>query len=532
MTDSDEPKNDLIEPAEGGSAAPEDAQPAELMLIQVAEDAAVVFGPNTPSWLDVRPLLGATPADHTRLADAAALAVGVGNVALQLSPALMAAQGIVQLSPVTMAALQTMAPVVGANGWNIGTLAVAGQFGHSVQWAPMAAASGVSFAATLGPSLALLGIQVQLMQISRKVDANIALTKDVLAELKWANDADLVALLRTVRRAYEEAVSIGAVTSAIYGEIQGKEHLLDKCRTLLMTRIQAYVEEVNAATTRDARRKWITDHGERCLDDLQSLVQVHQAWFVFQALRAASVAEADSSDRGTRLVTRIRTTATEENESTVALIVGLADRLQRALGLLEESGNRRLGRFKSAREARSQAQALRAFVLATVPAAASDPAQPEVVLAASDKLSRACRMLPLLLAINQPPLLAGTCVVDAEANGILDFDRNAFLFVLADEVVVTREKALFNDHRIERRIPATSIRFVRADLPTRRAEIASTEGFLSLTWSPEVGNGGVTYANELLKSLMSLPQGEVPSRPAAPVKALMTRMEELEAEVS
>jgi hypothetical protein len=113
-----------------------------------------------------------------------------------------------------MVALQTMAPVVGANGWNIGTLAVAGQFGHSVQWAPMAAASGASFAATLGPSLALVGIQIQLMQISRKVDANIALTKDLLAELKWANEAELVALLRTVRRAYEEAVSIGAATPA------------------------------------------------------------------------------------------------------------------------------------------------------------------------------------------------------------------------------------------------------------------------------------------------------------------------------
>ncbi len=182
----------------------------------------MVFGANTPSWLDVQPLLGATPADHTRLVDAAAAAVGVANVALQLSPALMAAQGIVQLSPVTVAALQTMAPIVGANGWNIGTLAVGGQFGHSVQWAPMAAASGASFAATLGPSLALLGIQMQLMQISRKVDANIALTKDVLAELKWANDAELVALLRTVKRAYEEAVSVGAVTPAIYARSKAR----------------------------------------------------------------------------------------------------------------------------------------------------------------------------------------------------------------------------------------------------------------------------------------------------------------------
>ncbi len=36
MTNSDEPKNDQPEPTDAGSAAPEAAQPAELMLIQVA----------------------------------------------------------------------------------------------------------------------------------------------------------------------------------------------------------------------------------------------------------------------------------------------------------------------------------------------------------------------------------------------------------------------------------------------------------------------------------------------------------------
>jgi hypothetical protein len=183
MTDSNEPKGHQSEPTDASSAAQDDARPAELMLIQVAEDAAVVFGANTPSWLDVQPLLGATPADHTRLVDAAAVAVGVGNVALQLSPALGRARHRSALA-YDHGCTADDAPIVGANGWNIGTLAVGNQFGHSVQWAPMAAASGVSFAATLGPSLALLGIQVQLMQISRKVDANIALTKDVLAELK------------------------------------------------------------------------------------------------------------------------------------------------------------------------------------------------------------------------------------------------------------------------------------------------------------------------------------------------------------
>ena len=159
----------------------------------------------------------------------------------------MAARGIVQLAPATMTALQTMTPMVStATGMNLGVLTTAaGKTGHVVQWMPAAGASGVSFAASMGMSLTLVAIQLQLMQISRKVDANIALTKDVLSELQWANNAELSALIRDVRRAYGEALAIGAVTPEVYGEIRGKEHLLDKSRTLLMTRIHSYVKELS-----------------------------------------------------------------------------------------------------------------------------------------------------------------------------------------------------------------------------------------------------------------------------------------------
>ena len=132
---------------------PEDTRPpAELMLVQVSEDAALVFGADAPSWLEVQPILGATSADRAHLHEAAALAVGGLNVALQVSPALLAAQGIVQLSPTTMTALRTLEPIVGANGWNIGTLRAAGKFAHSVQWAPASGAAGLQFASNLGPA--------------------------------------------------------------------------------------------------------------------------------------------------------------------------------------------------------------------------------------------------------------------------------------------------------------------------------------------------------------------------------------------
>ena len=48
---------------------------------------------------------------------------------------------------------------------------------------------------------------------------------------------------------------------------------------------------------------------------------------------------------------------------------------------------------------------------------------------------------------------------------------------------MTCEKALLNDHRIERRLPRKIDPLRSRNQPTRKIEIAATEGFLSLTWS-------------------------------------------------
>ncbi|GAA1826662.1 hypothetical protein ACFFOM_15310 [Microlunatus capsulatus] len=486
---------------------PQDTQPsAELMLVQVSEDAALVFGADSPSWLEVQPFLGASSADRAHLHEAAALAVGGLNVALQISPALMAAQGIVQLSPTTMAALRTLEPIVGANGWNLGTLRAAGKFAHSVQWAPASGAAGLQFATNMGPAMTLVAIQLQLKDISRKLDQNIDLTKEVLTELGWANDAELVSLVRDVHRAYSEALHVGAVTPQIYGEIRGKEDRIDKARTLLLTRVSAYVTELEQADNPESRRKWLSDRAERSLNDLRSLVQVQQAWFVFQALRAANVAESDTSERGIKLTARIRETAQEQNRITADLVIALADRLQRMLGLLQESGDRRLGRFKSAAEARQVAQALRAKVLDALPAVDRALGTPEVFLGRSSKLERASRMLPLVLEQERPQTLAASCELGA-------FNSSAFLFVLPGELVLTREKALFNDHALDHQVPSHSIRYVRTDAKKRTVELVAVERTFKLEWPSDASDVDVTYANDLLKSLMSLPPEEIPQRP-------------------
>lgn len=71
---------------------------------------------------------------------------------------------------------------------------------------------------------------------------------------------------------------------------------------------------------------------------------------------------------------------------------------------------------------------------------------------------------------------------------------------------------------------------MRADLPTRKIEITSTEGFFSLTWSPDAFPEAITYANDLLRSLMNLPADEIPDRPRS-TTGLLASVAELADEV-
>ena len=83
-------------------------------------------------------------------------------------------------------------------------------------------------------------------------------------------------------------------------------------------------------------------------------------------------------------------------------------------------------------------------------------------------------MLPLITGRDEAPALAAAC--------FLDGFRSAFLFVLSDEVIISRENGYLNDHRLDQRIPAEAIRFVRTDPKKRAVEMATTTGFVSLEW--------------------------------------------------
>jgi len=489
------------------SPIPQARQP-EVSLAQVPgrEDIALVLGESTPTWLAVEPLLGATDHDRRNLIDTLALGAGGFGVVANLAPSLTAVQGLVRLTPETLAALQAFSTVTATNGANLGVLTdAAGKFAHVVQWVPAGGAAAASVAASMGTSLALVAIQIQLAQISKKVDQNIALSREVLDELQWNNEAEITGVLASVRRAYGEAASIGAVTEPVYGEIRGKEALILKARELLARRIVAYTHEIDQAKSGGQRRTWVQNHAERAMTDLQALVQIHQAWYVFQALRAASVAESDRSPRGIQLVERIRTAAVEENAEVVHQMIELADRLQRQLGLLEEADNGRLGHFRSAREARVKAAGLRSRVVTTLPDLdGGQPTSARVMLGEAEALERACRLLRYVGGGSSQPELAVQCKLHGQPGWLSslwwDGSTSAFLFVTADELIVARESRLLGDQEIDRRIRLADVQHVRTSAADRDLEVRTADDTFTITL-PEEDAPGRAQADHILRRL-------------------------------
>lgn len=492
--------------AHEGQSAPAPTEP-EISLVQVpgSDQTALVFGASPPSWLTVEPLLGATDRDRQDLVEGLAIGVGGGGAMAAGAQSLLAVQGLVRLTPETLAALQAFSPVAAANGANLGVLAdSAGKFAHVVQWVPAGGAAGLSVVASAGTAVALVAIQVQLAQISKKVDKNIALTREVLDELRWSNEAEIIAVVSSIRRAYDEALSIGAVTEPIYSEIRGKEVLIVQARELLARRITEYTSELARARSRQDRRTWVRQHAERCLTDLRALMQVHQAWFVLQALRAANVADTDASAAGVHLVKILREKLTAENTELVGRMVDLADQLQRQLGLLEEAGNARLGRFRSAKEAREAAAAIRGMVVTTLPELdAVEPTSARVMLGEPEPLERACRLLRFIEGGSSQPELAIQCILQGTPGRLSslwwDGSTSAFLFLTSDLLIVAREKSLLSDQQVDLRIARTDIQHVRITANDQHLEIRTAADTLVFVL-PEAENTNRAQAEQILRS--------------------------------
>ncbi len=297
---------------------------AEVSLIEVAPGVAVVLGDHVPEGLEVEPF-GLGEQQDQRLADALSLAVSSANVGATAASTLVSVQGLVRLAPETIQQMKTMTPLV-KDGWNLGALMNGTKFGASVRGTSAVDAEAALAATSLGPQMALLAISAQLASISRRVDENIDLTRDVLEALHADHCHAIKAMYDEIDDALETARDAGSVTAGNVDRIKHLGPSLRKERAYFIGEVNKHVTALDADYA--GRRKYLTENGRRIVGDLQGLLMAETASHRFHMLYAASLASSpDRSEAEDKTLRSIAERGIRQHEDVMERIAALLAQL-------------------------------------------------------------------------------------------------------------------------------------------------------------------------------------------------------------
>ena len=446
---------------------------------------------------------------------------GAANITAQAGQAATSLQGLVQLTPETLKALQTATPMTNAAGANLGTLVdSSGKFAHSVQWVPAGAAGAVSMAAALGPAVALLMIQMQLAKISGLVRENIELTDELLQTVKREQWADVEGLQTAMLKAIDEAQHVGHVTGHIWENVAGHEAELRASRKLFHDNVTNHIAKLAAKKDHRARAEYLTHHAEEIVTDAQAMIRAQAAWFTYQAIRAGRV-HADQSEPDS-LMEKIVSDARKEHDNELGAVERLLHQLQWECSMLADLPGKRTVPFtKSRRDAKTVARVSRVLkdqvstLRESVHMQEPPVPQPAIVAFPDDVPEHLTRVIRWHLT--EETLLA---VAEARRKW---FGRSwAHYLAVTDKRLHVLDIDKFERHgEIAESIDLDSIRYVRY----RPAE-SSTKGRLDIvtpdadypyelgTWAAREDKVAPTQQFvDLLGSHMNVPASEIPDSP-------------------
>lgn len=485
-----------------------------VTLVEIEPGLAVLFAEQPPADLDLLSfeMLGAQTSQE--LTDKLAMASGIGNLVAQGAHGAVTAQGLVRLAPETLLALKTAQPMA-SGGWNLGTLVTSnGQFAHSVRWAPATGAQSAMMLSALGPAAALLALQIQMASISRRIDENIQLTRDVLRALHEDQWTTLLGLHETTMRAVREAQVVGAVNDHIFASIATRDADLRKQRHLFMSLMRGHIAALDADA--EGRRTYLQKNIEQIVADSHGMLMAEGSWYRAQVLRAAHIShdEAGAAENERLLAELVAETEREHTQAMDDMAQLLAG-LERQCRLMAELPGERSLPFTSRRQNTRDAVALAEALAERVaelrnrehsqPPALNPPltvfneAVPEEVL----------RILRWAVP-GEDPVLAF-----ADVNRDRLVGDNAYLVVTPDRYFISAQNAVRKQGVIEQEFPLSDIRYVRfreRDKQGPVLDIITKDENIRLTFDSWASQGeGLDAArrlSDLLAAAMNLPESE------------------------
>ncbi|MGI9822183.1 hypothetical protein [Agromyces sp. Marseille-Q5079] len=495
-----------------------------ISLVEIEPGLAVLFADHVPVGLDVVPFEMTTTRARAQLTDRLAVASGLGNLAAQGIQAATNVQGLVRLAPETLQALQTAQPMV-SGGWNLGSLVDgSGKIAASVRWAPATGVQSVTMIAALGPAAAMLAMQVQLASISRRIDENIELTRDVLHALHEDQWTTLLGLHETTMRAVREARIAGIVNDHIFAAVSTREADLRKQQHLFLSFVQRHIAALDADAS--SRRAYIEKYVEQIIADTHGLLMAEGSWYRSQVLRAARIAgdDAHSVENEKLLADLVEVTEREHTRDleTIANLLGVLERQCRLMAELPaERSLPFTGKRRSIRDTVAMSEALADLVASLRNRVNVRPpvADPSLAVFKEPVPEDVLRILRWAVP-GQSDLLA---IADVNLDRLVG--DNAYLGVTPERLFISSQSAVRKQGVIERDVPLTDIRYVRFREREKQGpvlDVITADENIRLTFDSWAATGdGLDVARRLgnlLASTMDIPESERRTDPLLPAK--------------
>lgn len=519
----------LDEATVGSELVPSDE--ATISLVEIEPGLAILFADQAPVDLDFTPFEMMNARTREDLADKLSIASGLGNVLAQGAQGAISAQGLVRLAPESVQLLKTFQPMT-SGGWNLGPIVDrSGKIVAQVRYAPVAGAQSAAMLSTLGPAGALLAIQVQLASISRRIDENIELTRDVLRALHEDQWATLLGLNETTMRAVREAQAVGAVNDHIFAAIATKEADLRKQRHLFLSLVRGHIKALDADAA--GRRTYIQKNLEQIIADAHGVLMAEGSWYRAQVLRAGHIIRDEANAvENERLLAELVAETKREHTEAMDEVEGLLTDLERQCRLMAELPGELSLPFTTKRRnigdavAMAEALAERVAELRNRVHIQPGPLEPPVVVFREDVPGDVLRILRWALPA-EDPLLA---IADVNLDRLVG--DNAYLGVTSDRFFISSQSAVRKQGTIEREFPLSDIRYVRFREREKQSpvlDVITRDENIRLTFDGWAVKGqGLENARRLgnlLAAAMDLPEDERRTDPLLNVGAGMVLSE-------
>ncbi|MGQ7787941.1 hypothetical protein [Nesterenkonia sp. K-15-9-6] len=500
--------------------------------MEIEPGTAVLFGDGPCPGLDLQPFELVDSHARQQLSDSLAIASGLGNLGVQAASGAVQAQGLVQLAPETVQALKAAQPMT-SGGWNLGALKGAnGEIVAQVRWAPASGAQAASVMAALGPAAALLGLQMQLALVSRRVDENLAVTREILEKVHEDQWATMNSLFKATTRAVQEAQAAGAVTDHIFAPLETKTSDLIKQRDLFTRFVQQHIRGM-APKAKDPRA-YIQQNMDRIEADLRGMLMAEASWHRTQVLRAGRIARdvADSPENECLLAEVVATTR-REHGAAMDKVADLLDELESQCGLLAELPGgitlpftaKRRDLKDAARMARELGEKVAELGHRMRPR--REVPDPDVQVFRDQPPEKPLRILRWLLPDHATLLALAEVGLDRRRGS-----SGGYLGVTAESLFLSSQNALLKEGTLEWEAPLRDIRYVRFTEREKQGpvvEIITVEENIAVEFDSWAGqDDGLDNArrlSHLLKAAMNLPEEErttdpllqdAPAEPSAP----------------